>query len=145
MDKLIEGFWTYVITFVVLLFLNQLLFFRMCLSPGCLAAATPHVLFLTAIVGTWLIRQNSPNKQSKNNESKPINSLTTPPVKPDIEETIAPTPSNPELTHNPAADQQRCPKCNALMVLRTASRGKYQGKQFLGCSQWPKCNGIVNL
>jgi hypothetical protein len=32
-----------------------------------------------------------------------------------------------------------CPKCGVKMVLRTASKGEHQGKQFYGCSNYPKC------
>ena len=38
-----------------------------------------------------------------------------------------------------------CPKCGAPMVLRTAKRGERAGKQFYGCSMYPKCRGIVNV
>ena len=35
-----------------------------------------------------------------------------------------------------------CPKCRSTMVLRTARQGRYRGKQFWGCSRFPKCKGI---
>ncbi len=38
-----------------------------------------------------------------------------------------------------------CPKCGAKMVLRTATRGQNVGNQFYGCSNYPKCRGIVNI
>ena len=38
-----------------------------------------------------------------------------------------------------------CPKCGAPMILRTASKGKNQGKNFYGCSQYPKCKNIINI
>lgn len=34
-----------------------------------------------------------------------------------------------------------CPKCGQPMVLRTAKRGKMAGKEFLGCSNYPNCQG----
>lgn len=37
-----------------------------------------------------------------------------------------------------------CPKCGNEMILRTAKKGKNQGKQFWGCSQFPRCRGIVS-
>ena len=49
---------TYTGTFIVLMILNQLLFFGFCLNPICLVAAMPHVLFFTVIVGTWIERNN---------------------------------------------------------------------------------------
>ncbi len=38
----------------------------------------------------------------------------------------------------------KCPKCGSGMVLRTATKGQYSGKQFYGCSRFPKCKGIRN-
>ena len=45
---------TYTGTFVVVMLLNQLLFFGFCLNPICIIAAMPHVLFITVVIGTWL-------------------------------------------------------------------------------------------
>jgi hypothetical protein len=45
-------------TFVVVMILNQLLFFGFCLNPVCLIAAMPHVLFITVVIGTWLNKNN---------------------------------------------------------------------------------------
>lgn len=33
-----------------------------------------------------------------------------------------------------------CPKCESLMVLRTAGKGPSAGKQFWGCSTYPRCH-----
>ena len=38
-----------------------------------------------------------------------------------------------------------CPRCGSPMVLRTAKRGAREGKQFWGCSTYPRCRGIVNI
>lgn len=38
-----------------------------------------------------------------------------------------------------------CPRCGAPLVLRTAARGERAGKQFYGCSAYPKCRYIWNL
>ena len=38
---------------------------------------------------------------------------------------------------------QTCPVCASDMLLRTARRGKNAGGQFWGCSNYPKCKGIV--
>jgi len=45
-------------TFVVVMILNQLLFFGFCLNPVCLIAAMPHVLLITVVIGTWLNKDN---------------------------------------------------------------------------------------
>lgn len=42
-------------------------------------------------------------------------------------------------------DSSTCPKCGAKLVLRTAKRGENTGKQFYGCSNYPKCRFVVNL
>ncbi len=39
---------------------------------------------------------------------------------------------------NPTAER-KCPKCGSPMVLRTAKQGANAGKQFWGCSAFPKC------
>jgi restriction system protein len=38
-----------------------------------------------------------------------------------------------------------CPKCGMPMVLRTTRNGNKQGKQFLGCSTYPKCRMVKQL
>jgi restriction system protein len=37
-----------------------------------------------------------------------------------------------------------CPKCGSEMVLRTAKKGRYAGKKFWGCSEYPGCRGTLN-
>lgn len=38
-----------------------------------------------------------------------------------------------------------CPKCGSKMTLRTAQKGQYVGKQFWGCTNYPKCRYIQNI
>ncbi|XHR31307.1 MAG: NERD domain-containing protein [Chthoniobacteraceae bacterium] len=38
-----------------------------------------------------------------------------------------------------------CPKCGSPLVRRTARTGKFAGREFLGCSGYPKCRYIRNL
>lgn len=38
-----------------------------------------------------------------------------------------------------------CPKCGAPMIKRMAARGANAGNEFYGCSNYPKCRGIVNI
>lgn len=49
-------------TFIVVMLLNQLLFFGLCLNPICLIAAMPHVLLITVFLGTLI------NKISKSSD-----------------------------------------------------------------------------
>lgn len=37
-----------------------------------------------------------------------------------------------------------CPKCGASMIRRQAKSGANSGKYFWGCSNYPKCRGVVN-
>lgn len=36
-------------------------------------------------------------------------------------------------------------RCGGGLVLRTATRGQYAGRQFLGCETYPRCRYIENL
>lgn len=38
-----------------------------------------------------------------------------------------------------------CPRCGAELILRTAKRGQSAGKQFYGCSAFPKCRFVMNI
>ncbi|MDN3446455.1 NERD domain-containing protein [Psychrobacter sp. APC 3281] len=38
-----------------------------------------------------------------------------------------------------------CPRCNGEMIKRVAKKGQQQGQAFFGCSQFPKCWGVVNI
>ena len=38
-----------------------------------------------------------------------------------------------------------CPKCNKPMVKRTAKKGANAGKEFWGCSQYPRCKGVIAI
>ena len=35
-----------------------------------------------------------------------------------------------------------CPKCGKPMFRRTQKKGQMQGREFWGCSDYPRCNGI---
>ncbi|MEE1279302.1 MAG: topoisomerase DNA-binding C4 zinc finger domain-containing protein, partial [Oscillospiraceae bacterium] len=50
-------------------------------------------------------------------------------------------------TENIATTSQeiKCPKCGADLIIRTATRGANAGKQFYGCSNYPKCRYIENI
>ena len=55
-----------------------------------------------------------------------------------LEDTIK---NNKEINVSQQTTDEVCPKCGAPMVVR---RSRF-GKLFLGCSKYPKCNGIKNL
>jgi len=46
--------------------------------------------------------------------------------------------SQPKIIH-PAGSVPLCPKCGIPMVLRTVAQGEHKGKQFYGCSNYPRC------
>lgn len=41
--------------------------------------------------------------------------------------------------------KQTCPKCGSEMLKRSAKSGTNVGKEFLGCTQFPRCRGIVSI
>ncbi len=160
----------YIGTFIVVMILNQLLFFGFCLNPICLIAATPHVLFITAFVGSWLNKESGwgDEKQSGNvgkvyKEGKELidNSLSKTVLdlkranekikkeqyfdaefeRIDSRYLEVINPKEPEDSINYSV----CQTCGARTILRTAKKGKYAGKDFYGCSRFPKCNGITNI
>ena len=152
-------------TFIVIMTLNQLLFFGFCLNPVCLIAAMPHVLFITAIVGSWINKENNWGKEEDigNKTTSKTNHHTTNKefykelddrYKDDSElktalklkdDTKSHTKPKIQQVPEPTSHIQLCPRCNSKMVLRTARQGMYAGRQFYGCSQYPKCKGIVNI
>lgn len=42
-------------------------------------------------------------------------------------------------------NNQTCPRCGGVMVLRETKRGKMPAVRFWGCSSFPKCRAIVNI
>jgi len=56
-----------------------------------------------------------------------------------------PDPSNPSDPPDPTDRIPNCPRCGKPMVLRTARSGRKAGSQFWGCSDYPKCEGAVEL
>ncbi|MCH8493433.1 MAG: NERD domain-containing protein [Idiomarina sp.] len=41
--------------------------------------------------------------------------------------------------------ERKCPKCGSSLVLRKAKRGANAGKEFWGCSGYPKCRLVQNI
>lgn len=46
-------------TFIVVMAMNQIVFFGFCLNPACLVAAMPHVLLITVFIGSWVNKRNN--------------------------------------------------------------------------------------
>lgn len=55
-----------------------------------------------------------------------------------------PVPTPVKTNFLPAqASAPSCPVCNSAMQKRVAKRGSNIGNEFWGCSQYPKCRGVV--
>lgn len=44
-----------------------------------------------------------------------------------------------------ASGNPNCPKCGKPMYKRMQKKGQFQGREFWGCSDYPKCDGIINI
>jgi len=42
-------------------------------------------------------------------------------------------------------DTPECPRCKKSMVKRSAKKGKNIGNEFWGCSDFPKCKGVIKI
>ncbi len=52
-----------------------------------------------------------------------------------------------EMRRSQASEQgsPACPKCGKPMLKRTQRKGEQQGREFWGCSDYPRCNGIRQI
>jgi hypothetical protein len=50
----------------------------------------------------------------------------------------------PDPVVNPAGATPVCPKCGAIMLLRTAKTGANAGGKFWGCPNFPRCRTMVS-
>ncbi len=55
------------------------------------------------------------------------------------------SPPYETTANNNTRETEICPKCGAKLILRTAKSGNNIGKQFYGCSNFPKCRYIKNI
>lgn len=71
----------------------------------------------------------------------PVISLTggSPSAQPSAQD-LAPAHVSVEVAESPI-----CPLCSSNLIKGTAKHGKYKGKDFWGCSTYPKCKGIINI
>lgn len=53
--------------------------------------------------------------------------------------------SKPDIQVSAKVDTKVCPKCGAEMMLRKARKGKNAGKEFWGCSGFPKCRNVIEV
>ena len=68
---------------------------------------------------------------------------------PSTEEQPAADPVQPTEPPVPAVSVPEqpmlCPRCGAALILRTAKKGPYTGKQFYGCSNFPGCKYFASI
>ncbi|MBR3447258.1 MAG: topoisomerase DNA-binding C4 zinc finger domain-containing protein [Oscillospiraceae bacterium] len=67
--------------------------------------------------------------------------VPAPAALPVLEPAAEPAPASAAET----APDRKCPRCGAELVLRTAKKGNNAGKQFYGCSAFPKCRYTRNI
>ncbi len=157
-EKTVEVAKLYTGTFIVVMILNQLLFFGFCLNPICLIAAMPHVLLITVVVGTFINKMQSIHENEKSKQAtfrKKPSDITQPSSKSSYTASnkneqqnrpFLPPQNIDNNTHKPAVNTPiLCPLCKSEMVLRTAKQGRYAGRQFHGCARYPQCKGIINI
>ena len=62
----------------------------------------------------------------------------------DLIELIQTVQAEPRIkTISKSEEVPNCPQCGSAMVLRTAKKGSNAGKQFWGCSNFPKCKSTM--
>jgi hypothetical protein len=161
-------------TFIVVMILNQLLFFGFCLNPICIVAAMPHVLFITALIGSWLNKESGWGDDEQSGKIGEIYKESKKMVDNSLTQTVTELKRANELASEKIRKEQiyegsfdtldskyleiidtkesesdidysTCQICGAETILRTATRGLYAGKSFYGCSKFPKCKGIINI
>jgi hypothetical protein len=88
-------------------------------KPPCSLGRLLRLAIILSVSKIALFQAAMQKKRMKNpNEKHPVNAQARPPV---------------------------CPKCGALMVLRTAKRGNTPGQQFYGCPNYPRCRVVIPL
>lgn len=125
------------------------------LVDGIFAAAQLPLVHITVKQGYPTEKLNAylqkkagvmPKQQLENNLQHPLQAKeigtptpqTLPTVSAQAEEIGIPTSPAPPTSPS-------CPKCGADMVKRTAKSGANAGGEFWGCSNYPRCRGIVTV
>ncbi len=69
-----------------------------------------------------------------------LNELLSPYLMDEPQENLIIEPVPESIDHTP-----NCPRCDSEMILRTAKSGNNKGNQFWGCSNYPKCRGMIQV
>jgi hypothetical protein len=116
----------FLVLWIAIIIANQIFLFGACFAPYCLVAALPHTGFIAALLMYFINNEDSENKHNKDSyNNKLVSNLQA--VR--LYDEVSPD----------------CPVCGAKMIVITATKGKYSGKKFWGCSEFPLCNGIINI
>ncbi|WP_351124795.1 topoisomerase DNA-binding C4 zinc finger domain-containing protein [Shewanella sp. T24-MNA-CIBAN-0130] len=133
LNSALNNFQAFLVTWVVIIIVNQLFIFGACFAPYCLLAALPHTCVIAVLLNYFLNAEES-NKQL--NSSK-IDSNS------DFKYTQV--DNHREDNEFEETEIPFCPKCGSKMALRTAKNGAHAGNKFWGCSKYPKCKGLLNI
>ncbi|PLX70325.1 MAG: hypothetical protein C0602_05810 [Denitrovibrio sp.] len=125
-----ENFGVFFVIWIITLVVNQVVLFGACFKSYCIIAALPHT-FVISLVLTYIFIKSNQNKDKRELVEVTRNSQHR-----QIQET--------NYLDNIYNKSPACPICNSKMVKRTAKQGKYAGKNFWGCSQFPNCRGTRN-
>ena len=63
-------------------------------------------------------------------------------VVPFLREKAARSASSQPAPASPSGPVPLCPKCGIPMILRTVKQGRYKGRQFYGCQNYPRCREV---
>lgn len=151
--RVFDSFQTFLVIWAVVILVNQIFIFGACFEIYCLIAALPHTSVVAALV-VYFFNSSDDKKadQSTRIEEESATDVSQPyrklrPKQGVSEESQVRETSGTYNARNSMNSESTtsCPKCGASMKIRMATRGAYSGKQFLGCSTYPQCKGIVNL
>lgn len=128
-----NNFQAFLVTWVVIIIVNQLFIFGACFAPYCLVAALPHTFVIAVLLNYFL------NAEESNESKKPANPASNNQFK------YTRVENHIEDNEFEETEIPFCPKCGSKMVLRTAKTGQYAGNKFWGCSKYPNCKGLLNI
>ena len=131
--SIFSNFQTFLVVWVVIIVANQLFIFGGCFAPYCLIAALPHTSIIAALV-TYFINEVEKEKAASNEITDYALTSYSQPKKEGL-----------DLNDFEDAKEPFCPKCGSKMILRTGKKGKYSGQKLWVCSNFPNCDGILNI
>ncbi len=103
---------------------------------------------LMASAQMWLSKHKVPSVDyTEKYRSRIAEVAPKPSVVKTVEAETKPTAEVKPSTESAPIQEEKliCPKCGAEMVKRKATKGANAGKEFYGCSNFPKCRNIVNI